>query len=345
MPPAVTIIIPVRNGAAYLPASVASIQSQDFPLFELLVIDDGSTDATPALLASFAAVDSRIRILRQPPQGIVAALNAGIAAARAPYLARLDADDLARPDRLRRQLAFMEAHPETGLLGTWAEVIDGEGRAVGRLTPPADPAALARVLARTNPFVHSSVMMRTALVRRLGGYRAAFRSAEDYDLWLRMAEAGSIANLADDLVQYRRHAASQSQRDAVRQEFSVRLALRSAAARRRGAADPAAALTAPPDWWAKDAETALPADDVGLYRFLDARPHEAHRHVRAVTARLFRLSHVERRLAQQRLRVMLRETPLPVWRHAGIALLIVALHPGRALRFAWEAVTTRRRVG
>jgi hypothetical protein len=177
-------------------------------------------------------------------------------------------------------------------------------------------------------------------VRRLGGYRSAFRAAEDYDLWLRLAEVASVANLSQDLVQYRRHAASQSQRDAVRQAFSGRLAQRCARARRSGAADPAAALTAPPDWWAKDAETAFYADDVGLYRFLDADALQPPRHARAVTARLFRLSHAERRLAQRRLRAMLREMRPVGLRHVGIALLIAALHPGRALRFAWDALTT-----
>jgi glycosyltransferase involved in cell wall biosynthesis len=341
MTPAISVIMPVRNGAVWLAESVASIRAQQFASFEFLIIDDGSDDGTPAMLASFAAADPRIRVFRQAPQGIVAALNAGIAEARAPYLARLDADDRARPDRLRKQFAFMEAHPEIGLLGARAEVIDGAGTRVGRLTPPADPGRLARVLERTNPFVHSSIMMRTGLVRRLGGYRSAFRAAEDYDLWLRMAEVSGVADLAEDLVQYRRHAASQSQRDAVRQAFSVRLAQRSAAARRRGAADPAAALTAPLDWWAKDAETAFYGDDVGLYRFLDADAQEAPRQVRAVTARLFRLSHVERRLAQQRLRAMLREARMDGWRRAGIALLIAALHPGRALRFAWDGVIAR----
>jgi glycosyltransferase involved in cell wall biosynthesis len=337
MTPTVSVIMPVRNGAAYLSESVASIRSQDFPSFELLIIDDGSTDGTPALLAAFAAADPRIRVVHQSPQGIVAALNSGIAQARAPYLARLDADDRARPGRLGRQVAFMAAHPEIGLLGTWAEVIDGAGNAVGRLAPPTDPAALARVLQRTNPFVHSSVMMRTALVRRLGGYRSAFRAAEDYDLWLRLAEASGVANLAEDLVQYRRHAASETRRDAVRQAFSLRLAQRCARARRSGAADPAAALTAPPDWWAKDAATAFYADDVGLYRFLDADAAQAPRHVRAVTTRLFLINHAERRLAQQRLRAMLAETPAG-WRRGGIALLIAALHPGRALRFAWKGL-------
>jgi glycosyltransferase involved in cell wall biosynthesis len=289
------------------------------------------------MLSAFAAADCRIRLLRQAPQGIVAALNAAVAEARAPYLARLDADDRARPDRLGKQFAFMQAHREIGLLGSFAERIDAAGSVVSRLAPPTDPARLARVLERANPFIHSSVMMRTALVRRAGGYRTAFQAAEDYDLWQRLAEAGRIANLADYLTQYRWHSANLSRRDAVRQSFSARLAQRAAALRRSGAGDPADLLKAPPDWWADDAETSFFADDVGLYRLLDADPAKGARDIRAVRDRLFSLNHVERRLAQMRLRAMLREGGAPIGaRHLGIAMLIAALHPGRALSFVWS---------
>jgi glycosyltransferase involved in cell wall biosynthesis len=341
MTPAVSVIMPVRNGAEWLAEAVASVRAQDFGDFEFLIVDDGSDDGTAAMLSGFAAADQRIRLLRQAPRGLVEALNNAIAKARAPYLARLDADDRARPDRLGKQLAFMQGHPEIGLVGTFAERIDAAGNVVGRLAPPTDPVRLARVLARTNPFIHSSVMMRTALVRRLGGYRAAFRAAEDYDLWLRLAEAGGIANLADYLTQYRWHESNLSRRDAIRQSFSVRLAQRSAAGRRRGAGDPAAILTAPPDWWADDAGTRFFADDVGLYRLLDADAAEGPRYIRAVWDRLFRLNHVERRLTQMRLRAMLRELGAPIGaRHLWIAMLIAALHPGRALSFMWRGDST-----
>jgi len=337
MTPAISVIMPVHNGAAWLSEAVASIRAQDFGDFEFLIVDDGSDDGTPALLSAFAADDGRIRLLRQAPQGIVAALNAAIVAARAPYLARLDADDRARSDRLSKQFAFMQAHPEIGLVGTSAQVIDAAGNTVGRLAPPTDHAGLARILARTNPFVHSSVMMRTALVRRLGGYRAAFRAAEDYDLWLRTAETTHIANLADDLTQYRRHESNLSQRDLIRQSFSVRLAQRSAAGRKSGASDAADALTAPPDWWTDEAETSFFAEDVGLYRFLDSDSLQGPRYIRAVPERFFRLNHLERRLAQLRLRAMLREIGAPIGpRHLWIAVLIAALHPGRALGFVWR---------
>ena len=340
MTPAISLIMPVHNGTEWLAQAVASVQAQNFGEFEFLIVDDGSDDDTAAMLSSFAANERRIRLLHQAPQGIVAALNNGIAAARAPYLARLDADDRARPDRLGKQFTFMQAHPEIGLLGTHAELIDAAGHTVGRLAPPTDHAKLARVLSHINPFIHSSVMMRTALVRRLGGYRAAFRVAEDYDLWLRIAEAGHIANLADDLTQYRRHDTNLSQRDAIRQSFSVRLAQRSAASRRSGAGDPADALTAPPDWWAKEAETSFFADDVGLYRLLDSDRLQGPQYIGAVRDRLFRLNHVERRLAQMRLKAMLREIGAPTGpRHLWIATLIAVLHPGRALRALFDERT------
>jgi glycosyltransferase involved in cell wall biosynthesis len=284
--------------------------------------------------------DDRVRLLHQPPQGIAAALNLGIAAARAPHLARLDADDVARPDRLAQQLAFLDRHDRIDLIGSAAQVIDEGGRAIGRIRPPTDPGKLARHLRRGNPIVHSSVMMRADLVRRLGGYRKAFGAAEDYDLWLRMAENGGIANLPERLVSLRRHDASVSRRNAVRQSFSVRLAQRSAAARRTGASDPAAALAEPPDWWAAEAEATFFAPEVGFYRFLDSDRTAARQYLAAVERRLFTLNHVERRLAQARLGEMFDETrdaPLRLQ----IAALIALLHPGRALAMAWRASLAR----
>jgi glycosyltransferase involved in cell wall biosynthesis len=329
--------MPVRNGAEWLSEAVASVRAQEFGDFEFVIVDDGSDDGTAGLLREFARVDPRIRVLHQPPLGIVMALNNAIAAARAPYLARLDADDRAKPDRLGRQLAYMEAHREIGLLGSAAEKIDPAGRIIGRLAPPTDGARLARALGRNNPFIHSSVMMRAAMVRSLGGYRAAFRAAEDYDLWLRMAEAGDIANLTDDLIQYRQHDSNLSRLDAIRQSFSVRLAQRSAAGRRTGLGDPAHGLTAPPDWWTAEAETAFYAADVGLYRLLDSDRWGGPPYIGVVQDRLFDLNHVERRLAQSRLQAMLHEIGAPVGpRHLRILMLIALLHPARAVGLAWR---------
>src|ERR1700674_4915081 len=113
--PAVSVLMPVRNGDRWLELSLRSIAEQTVRDFEFLVVDNGSTDRTPAILAGACATDSRFIALREPRRGIVPALNTGLAAARAPLIARLDADDMARVDRLERQLAFMESHPEVGL--------------------------------------------------------------------------------------------------------------------------------------------------------------------------------------------------------------------------------------
>jgi glycosyltransferase involved in cell wall biosynthesis len=332
MTPAVSVIMPVRNGEAWLGQGIASVLSKELTDFELLIIDDGSSDGTPLVLEQFAHADARIRVIRQEPQGIVSALNCAIAAARAPYLARLDADDRAMRERLGLQHAFMQAHSEIVLLGSGADIIDQSGAVVGRVSPPTEGAQLTRILGRSNPFIHSTVMMRAAPVRKLGGYRAAFRAAEDYDLWLRMAELGDIANLRDHLIQYRRHTANLSRLDAVRQSFSVRLAQRSAAGRRGQAGDPARELLSPPDWWASDAETSFFSGDVDFFRFLDSERANGEAYISAVQRHFFGLNHVERKLAQLRLKRLLQEIGSPIgFRQFGIVALIAILHPPRAL--------------
>ena len=149
------------------------------------MVDDGSTDSTPAVLA--AVRDPRLRVERQPPAGLTAALNRALSLARAPLVARLDADDLAMPDRLERQRSFLDAHPDVGLLGTAAREVDAAGRHVGASRPPVDDAAIRRALIRKNPFVHSSVMMRRQPRGAGGRLRSRVDVAQDYDLWMRLS--------------------------------------------------------------------------------------------------------------------------------------------------------------
>jgi len=337
MTPVISVIMPVRNGKErWLREAIASVLAQDFGDFELLIIDDGSAAGDAALLDQLAGSDPRIRLFHQAAQGIVAALNRAVAEARGPYLARLDCDDRARPQRLMRQLAFMQANPRIVLVGSFAERIDRCGNIVGRLAPPIETAKLLRTLQRTNPFVHSSIMMMNAVVRKVGGYRAAFRAAEDYDLWLRMAEAGEIAVLPEVLVEYRIHETNLSRRDAIRQSFSVRLAQHCADARRRGARDPSADLAAPPDWWAERADTAFYSTDAAFYRFLDADPQGAKPNISAVRGQLFALNHLERKLAQWRLDGMLRQSNASLAERLRILWLMMLLHPGRAVELLWR---------
>ena len=196
--PAVSVLMGVRQGARWVRGAVESLRAQTDPDWELVVVDDGSTDGTLATIEAIA--DPRVRAERQEPAGLTAALVRAAARARAPLLARLDADDLARPERLGRQRAFLAAHPDVGLLGTAAVEVDAEGRAVARVSPPADDAAIRRALIRRNPFVHSSVMMRREVFERAGAYDLAFPVAQDYDLWMRMSALTRLANLPEALV-------------------------------------------------------------------------------------------------------------------------------------------------
>jgi glycosyltransferase involved in cell wall biosynthesis len=188
----------VRNGAPQVRDAVESVLAQTAADLELIVVDDDSTDATPGILTSFR--DPRLRLERRARGGLTSALNAALRLARAPLVARLDADDAALPERLERQLAYLRAHPEVGLLGTAAREVDSSGREVAIVRPPTSDVEIRRALIRRNPFVHSSVVMRRAVVEQVGGYDEAFAVAQDYDLWMRMSVVTRMANLADPLV-------------------------------------------------------------------------------------------------------------------------------------------------
>lgn len=204
--PGVSVLIPVRDGAHHLADALTSILTQGYRDLECIVCDDGSTDATPAILAEAAARDARLRVLALPRRGIVAALNAGLDAAQADWVARMDADDIALPGRLERQMAEAARHPETAAIGGAWRVIGPDGAARRTIVPPAEPDEIAAALLRHNPLAHPTMLLRRDAVRALGGYRAAFRSAEDYDLWLRLSEHHPIRAVPDLLLDYREHA-------------------------------------------------------------------------------------------------------------------------------------------
>ena len=203
MTPRVSVLLPVHNGMPWLPEAIESLRRQTLADVEILALDDASTDETSRYL--FDAHDNeRIIMFRLFDRvGLTRALNHGLRYAHAPLVARLDADDIARPDRLEQQVAFMAAHPEVGLLGTGAIERAPDGRALRLVTPPTGDADLRAALIRRNPFVHSSVMFRRAIVQRLGGYDARYRVAQDYDLWMRMAQVTRLACLPDVLVERR----------------------------------------------------------------------------------------------------------------------------------------------
>jgi len=331
--PQVSVLMPVRNGARWLPEAIDSILNQTYSDFEVLVIDDGSTDETPNILARTQSLDVRLRILKQVPSGLVQALNAGLKAAQGRLIARLDADDIALATRVERQVAIFESRKDLVLLGAFAEKIDGSGRPVGVLKPESEPRKLAELLASRNPFIHSSVMFSTEAARACGGYRDVFEAAEDFDLWLRLAERGSVAIVPEVLIRYRVHAEGVTSTRTVRQLFSTRLAIRSAASRRSGRPDVAGRFRSPPDWDAIPEGDEL-FEDALVSRLLQlADPLSAARDANLDDVRLalrLRLSHRERKVAQSALlRLMFPERNLSFFRIWMMREFIV-LHPARA---------------
>jgi glycosyltransferase involved in cell wall biosynthesis len=219
MLPRVSVLLPVRDAAATLDETLASLAAQTLGGFELLAVDDGSRDASRALLERRARQDPRVRLLDVGGAGLVAALNAGLAAARAPLLARLDADDVAHPRRLELQAASFDDDPALDVLGSRVELFGGDGNAGMRryvewLNALLDHDALLRDIFVESPLAHPSVMLRTERLRDLGGWRD-FDGPEDYDLWLRGARAGwRFGKRPETLLRWRDGPARLTRRDA-----------------------------------------------------------------------------------------------------------------------------------
>ncbi len=235
----VSVLLPVRDAEAHLAASLESLILQSEARIEIIAIDDGSGDATPRILSGMAARDQRITVVRQPRDGLVAALNRGLALARAGLVARMDGDDIAHPERLARQAAFLEAHPDVAVVGSAIRVVDRHGQWLRDQAYPTAPAAVARALEQANCLAHPSVMLRREAVLAAGGYRRAFAMAEDFDLWLRLSERHALANLSTPLLDYRDHHAQVSWRHIEQRILSELAALACARARRAGQTDPA----------------------------------------------------------------------------------------------------------
>jgi hypothetical protein len=201
--PLVSVILPVHNGAADAPRAVESILAQTFPDFELIAINDGSTDGTAAVLDGI--VDPRVRVIHQDGVGLAASLNRGIALARGHYIARQDHDDWAMPTRLEKQITFLKANPGCAIVGTRAEISEGD-RKTGRAHdhPTSDPALQFELLF-DNPFVHSSMMICKPVLDEMGVYTTdpARQPPEDYELWSRIARRYQVANLPERLTIYR----------------------------------------------------------------------------------------------------------------------------------------------
>lgn len=207
--PALSVIMPVwKPVPELLAAAVESILGQTFGDFELLIIEDPSGEPAAEILSGID--DPRFRLVTHPTRTtMVDQLNRGIDLGRAPWLARMDADDVSMPQRFEVQMAALAESPEIDVLGTQIEIIDGSGRTIGRRIFPTSHEGIIRALHRFNPISHPSVIMRRSTVVEAGGYAYPERPAQDYELWSRLASRGArFANLSSALVRYRLHGES-----------------------------------------------------------------------------------------------------------------------------------------
>lgn len=205
--PQITVLLPVRNGAAHLQAALDSVLAQTYVDYELLVIDDGSTDETPRIIGALR--DPRLRIVTHAQsRGLVPTLNEGLALARGEFVARQDHDDISHPSRLQELIGHLRANAECALVGSQAVQIGEDDRPALPLFRPLDAASIRWYSCFDNPFIHSTVMFRRAVVfEEFGGYPASLHS-EDYALWSQLCRRHVAANLAANLLQYREHTGS-----------------------------------------------------------------------------------------------------------------------------------------
>lgn len=209
---AISVVMCVHNGERFLAPAIDSVASQSFRDFEFIIVNDGSTDATAEILRAYRDRDPRIRIVDQPKRGLPASLNTAVAQAAHELIARMDADDMMMPNRLERQLWFIAQHPEISVACSYGELIDAEGRRIGRSEIAVDVDRGRKLLAPTYflEIIHPSVLMRKQDLLKVGGYRE-LPFGEDRDLWGRMVTAGfGIACQPEVLIRYRLHSAAMS---------------------------------------------------------------------------------------------------------------------------------------
>lgn len=195
--PLVSVVMGVWNGERYLDQALESICSQTYSHIECIVIDDGSTDNTAALLRAWQDRDDRISIVLQKENtGLSHILEKACGMTTGTYIARMDSDDVSHPDRIASQVAYMEAHPEYVVCGTWYKEIDEHGTILAKKQLPQTHDDIRATLMKYNPMVHGSVLIRRSAYVSSGGYDAQkFSKAQDYDLWFRMIQLGKFVNI------------------------------------------------------------------------------------------------------------------------------------------------------
>jgi hypothetical protein len=227
----ISVLMTVYNGMPYLPLAVASICNQTLPDWRFVIVNDGSTDQTPGYLDSIQ--DARFVIIHQDNAGTAAAANRGLQACDARYVARMDADDVSLPTRLAEQVVYLDSHPEVGLVGAQMAPLGSSGTGTSLRLPVTHNQIIEALMTGRHGMAHSCIMMRTELLKRIGGYWS-LPLVDDWDMMLRMGEVSQLANLPNVLHQYRVHDRSLTGSRMGRMRFSIALACELARRRQNG---------------------------------------------------------------------------------------------------------------
>jgi hypothetical protein len=236
--PMVSVVMSVFDSELFLREAVESILRQSFRDFEFIIIDDGSTDKSGSILDYYQRRDPRVRVCHQENRGLIESLNRGCGLARGKYIARMDADDVALRDRLTWQVDWMEKHQDLGVLGSAVEWIDAMGKSLGIHSHPGENRMIKSALADGNAFWHPTVLIRRQAFLYAGGYRHVVVDAEDYDLWLRIADRFELANLQTVMLKYRIHSGQVAVRKYKQEALSALAARAAASSRMNGESDP-----------------------------------------------------------------------------------------------------------
>ncbi len=230
--PKVTVLMSVYNGEKYLREAIDSILCQTFKNFEFLIIDDGSTDSSAEIIRSYT--DPRIRLIQNEKNiGLTRSLNKGLKLAKGEYIARMDADDISLPERLEKQVVFLNQNKCVGLVGTYYVMVNERGKEIHTMNSHFEGKDLKEKLLELNPFGHGSVMFRAECIEQVGPYRQQFKSAQDRDFWLRISEVYNVANIPEILYKWRFNSKSISVVGKIQQSKYASLAVELAKERRQ----------------------------------------------------------------------------------------------------------------
>lgn len=217
--PKISVLMGVYNAEEDLKSSIESILNQTYEDFELIIINDGSTDSSREIIEAYAQKDARIHLVNQENMGLTKALNKGIAVSRGKYIARQDADDVSYPHRLKKQIDLMESNEAIVLSGSNCDDLYADG-STGEWGAYA-PDELQKVVFLKTPFAHSTIMMRADICKELGGYDENFKTSQDMELWMRFAKKGMLAMIEEPLIQRKIVAGSISQKRRWRQFYDA----------------------------------------------------------------------------------------------------------------------------